>query len=306
MWRDVDQDAREPERDRPIAGRNGRSETDAERVSSDPRDVFARDLDLPHGATRERVQLQTRVFELRGSEVRTLATVGAFRVVPENDLRDAETRPRDLRHLRELGLLETRPYVLGKVRTTLVTLTARGRDLLEHGRREHQSSQTFYAGVAKPRELSHDAHVYRAYLRAADRLVTRGARIRRVVLEEELKRSYQRFLQASNRRRRDSDGRPDRGVEDIAEWARAQQLPMDGDHVQFPDVRLEYDDRDDRRAFEDVEVTTPHYRGAHAAAKARSGFSRYRATGARLGGMSSSSRGGGRGFEPRLSEEMLE
>jgi hypothetical protein len=306
MWRDVDHDPREPERDQPIVGRHGRSETDAERVSSDPRDVFARDLDLPRGATRERVHLQTRVFELRGSEVRTLATVGAFRVVSETDLRDAERRPRDLRHLCELGLVETRPYVLGKVRTTLVTLTTSGRDLLEHGRREHRSSQMFYAGVTKPRELSHDAHVYRAYLRAADRLVTRGARIRRVVLEEELKRSYHRFLQASNRRRRDSDGRPDRSVEDIAEWARTQQLPMDGDHVQFPDVRLEYDDRDDRRAFEDVEVTTPHYRGAHAAAKARSGFSRYRATGARLGGISSSSRSGGRGFDPRLAEEMLE
>ena len=39
--------------------------------------------------------------------------------------------------------------------------------------------------------------------------------------------------------RRDSDGRPDRSADEIAEWARAHQLPMGDDHVQFPDVRIE-------------------------------------------------------------------
>jgi len=81
---------------------------------------------------------------------------------------------------------------------------------------------------------------------------------------------------------------------------------MDDEHVQFPDLRIEYDDRDGRVLTEDVEVTTAHYRGAHAAAKARSGFSCYRAVGARLGGGSGSSRSGGRGFDPRVAEEILE
>ena len=35
---------------------------------------------------------------------------------------------------------------------------------------------------------------------------------------------------------------------------------------------IEYDDRDGRRGVEDLEVITPHYRGAHAAAKAAAGF----------------------------------
>jgi hypothetical protein len=86
------------------------------------------------------------------------------------------------------------------------------------------------------------------------------------VLDNELKREYQRFLQASNRRRRDSDGRPDRSAEEIAEWARAHQLPLDNDHVQFPDVRIEYD-IDGRDHTLDLEVMTPHYRGAHALAR---------------------------------------
>lgn len=48
-------------------------------------------------------------YSLRGSESRTLATVGAFRVVSSRDLRDHRDRPADprsgdLRHLREEGL----------------------------------------------------------------------------------------------------------------------------------------------------------------------------------------------------------
>ena len=241
--------------------------------------------------------------------MRTLAAVGAFRVVPEADLRaHPDTGSRDIRHLRELGLVETRPFVVGNTRTTLVSLTERGRELLERARSDDRqpSRQTFYAGVSKPRELAHDAQLYRAYARAAERIASRGGRVRRVVLEEELKRSYQRFLQASNRGRRDSDGRSDRKASEIAEWAHAQQLPLHEGRVQLPDVRIGSDDRDGRRAIEDVEVTTPHYRGAHATAKAQSGFTCYRSVGARVGGGGSGGRGGGRGFNPRVAEEVLE
>ena len=45
--------------------------------------------------------------------------------------------------------------------------------------------------MGKPRELTHDTKVYRAYQRAEER---QGGRVRRVVLDYELKRDYQRFL----------------------------------------------------------------------------------------------------------------
>ncbi len=274
----------------------------------DLRDVFTRGLDLPREEARERVYLHSRTYELRGSEARTLATVGAFRVVPAVDLRGQDqSASNDVRHLRDLGLVRTVPYVVGKTRTTLVTLTERGRDLVESARRDRtgHSGQTFYAGISKPRELAHDAHVYRAYARSAERLVGKGARVRRVVLDDELKSAYQGFLQSSNRGRRESTGRPGRDADEIARWALENQLPMREAHVQFPDVRIEYDDRDGRPGIEDVEILTPHYRGAHATGKASSGFTCYRAVGARLGGSSGSGRGGGRGFDPRVAEEFL-
>jgi hypothetical protein len=317
MWREVD--PRDVDRDRPALSRGSRAGSPdvSERGStSDPRETLTRDLNLPRGHSRERVRVHERNYDLRGSEVRTLAAAGTFRVVPAADLReqyrDAGMQDRDLAHLRRQGLIRTMPYVVGRTRTRLVTLTDRGREVLEESRRARGSepSQAFYAGVSKPRELAHDVRLYRAYEHAADRLAARGSRLRRVVLEEELKRDYQRFLQASNRGRRDATGRPDRAAEEIERWARERHLPYVDGHVELPDVRLEYEERDGRRGIEDVEVTTPHYRGAHAAAKARSGFTCYRAVGARVGGgrlgLAGGGRRGGRGFDPRVAEEFLQ
>ena len=245
----------------------------------------------------------------------TLATVGAFRAVPESDLRDSNSERQGRRDRRARSgcansvLSRTMPYVVGQTRTAVVTLTDRGRAVLESARhdRDGQRAQAFHAGILKPRELAHDARLYAAYLKSSERLIAGGARVRRVVLEEDLKRDYQRFLQESNRGRRDSSGRPDREPEEIERWARERELPFDDGHVQFPDVRIEYDDRDGHARVEDVEVTTPNYRGAHASAKVRAGFTRYRATGARLAGSGSGRRGGrgarssSSGGDPRMT-----
>jgi hypothetical protein len=151
--------------------------------------------------------------------------------------------------------------------------------------------------------LTHDAHVYRAYQRAEERLRHRGASVRRVVLDYELKREYQQFLQARNRGRADSDGRPDRDAEEIAAWAREHDLPYFDGSVHFPDARLEYEDRDREFRHEDIEVVTPHYRGAHAAGTVRAGFSAY-GIGLRI---STSGRSGrsARGSRRGVIEELL-
>ena len=81
---------------------------------------------------------------------------------------------------------------------------------------------------------------------------------------------------------------------------RDHDLPYFDDRVHFPDLRIEYQDCDGRDRVEDVEVLTPHYRGAHAAAAGRSGFTCYRSMGGRAGG-----RRGGRASGPRLAEEFL-
>jgi len=124
--------------------------------------------------------------------------------------------------------------------------------------------------------------VYGAYRQASDGLRDRGAEIRGVAFERELKREYQQFLQEGNRDRPDSDGRPGRDDREIEEWAREHDLPYFDDRVHFPDLRIEYELEGERRHL-DVEVVTPHYRGAHGSSRAQCGFSCYASRGGRGG-----------------------
>jgi uncharacterized membrane protein YgcG len=200
-------------------------------------------------------------------------------------------------------------------RDVAIVLTKDGRDLLESSRRDlsHEGQdhrrdhgQEFYAELKKPREVEHDVQVYRAYLLEAERLIEQGARVDHVVLDYELKREYQQWLHEHDRDRDDADGRPDREPHEIEEWAHEHDLPYFDDQVHFPDLRIEYEHPDGRWDHQDVEVITVHYRGSHAAAATRSGFSCYRGGSARLGGGGGGSRGGGRSANPHLAEEFLD
>jgi DNA-binding MarR family transcriptional regulator len=292
--------------DRDWGGRSGRGDHDSR--GGHERSPFTRDLDLPGGDERECVRSRRGDYDLDGVDSEALATIGAFRVVQVEDLRHAleasrggATPDQRVDRLRESGLLERIP--LDGRRQDVVVLTNRGRELLEAHRlpRPGEPRQAFYAGLRKPRELSHDAQVYTAYRRAEERLRGQGGRVRRVVLDYELKRDYQRFLQERNRGRADSDGRPDRTAEEVVAWARQHDLPYFDGHVHFPDARIEYEDALRDLRHEDIEVVTPHYRGAHAATAARSGLRRY---GAGLGGGGGAGRSG-RARRGGLADELL-
>lgn len=272
---------------------------DTERAHThDPREVFVRGLDLPRGDECEVVlDARDRAYELDGEDARTLAVVGAFRVVTERDLPD----PRDLafdarnddRNLERQGLLKAVPL---DGRDRVVTLTDRGRRLLEAHRRDRgpERRQAFHAGISRRRELTHDASLYRAYREAEARLREQGAEVTRVVLEVDLKREYQEWLQANNRGRSDSDGRPDRSEREVESWAREHDLPYFDGSVHFPDFRIEYE-VDGRDRHEDIEVVTEHYRGGHAAGRAQTGFTCYGSGGRR----------GGRSALPGIAEDLI-
>ena len=291
--------------DEPSRGGRGSSHgAHWEQPAVDVREVFSRSLDLPRSDIRERVHLKDRTYELKASEVRALATIGAFRVVDVRDLdtgsRDARTG--DLAHLRNLKLIDvSAPQFRDGERAALVTLTHEGKALLDHHRSSQShangAAQAYYAGLAKPREARHDAQLYRSYLDAAARLQNNGARIQRVLLDYELKRDYQRFLQASNRGAHDSSGRPDRTPDELNDWAASHHLPIHDGHVQFPDVRIEYEHPDGRRDHQDIELTTEHYSARHMAGRRASGFTLVRAA--------ASSRRGGKPFDPHNAERTL-
>lgn len=135
----------------------------------DPREGLMRALDLPRGEERELVVVRDRIYELDCEDSRTLAAVGAFRVVPEHDLDAAHG---SLEHLHEQGLVKT--VDLGDNARRL-TLTREGRHLLESHSldREDRPSQVFYAGVSREREVDHDSNLYATYRQVNEGVVSR-------------------------------------------------------------------------------------------------------------------------------------
>jgi hypothetical protein len=265
-----------------------------DRDDHDPRDGLMHDLDLPRGDERELVVDRDRVYELDGEDSLALAAVGAFRVVPEHDLDLPHDTLESLQSQRLVELVDLGDSERG------LTLTTEGRDLLASHllERDREPSQMFYAGVSRSREIDHDSNLYATFRQEEARLRDEHPdfEIRRVILEQDLKREYQEFLQEPNRGRSDSDGRPGRDENEVRDWAREHDLPYFDDQVHFPDYRIEYE-LGGRELHQDVELFTPHYRGAHAASHAQTGFRIY---------VVASRGGGGRsGPRPRGMEEFL-
>jgi len=78
-----------------------------------------------------------------------------------------------------------------------VTLTKESHKLLSRGE-VLPSSQAIYHGLKKPKEGSHDAHLYRLYHKVSDEIERQGGRVIRVQLDYEMKDElYSRLARAS-------------------------------------------------------------------------------------------------------------
>jgi DNA-binding MarR family transcriptional regulator len=223
---------------------------------------------------REPRPTRERTYDLRDSEVQTLADIGAFRAIKTEDLiqyrygGDAPAARRDLKHLVEQGLLRRRTTY--PERNVYVGLTLRGRRYIEHHRSENTASrQVFYHGFVKPREARHDAAIYQLYQRGAERITREGGRVNRVILDFELKASINRELSTIH-------SLP--AEEQLArrqEIAEAHGLVVVSGKIPLPDLRLEYETPDQQQAKVDLELVSGEYRQSQIADKSRAGFTLY-------------------------------
>jgi len=169
----------------------------------------------------------------------------------------------------------------------VLALTKDGLEVLERhwaeDREDDEDRQEFYAGVVKPRELAHDAQLYRLFQTERDELESEGASVTHVALDFELKRDYHQYVEERVREGADRD-------EARREFAEEHDLPFRSKQTQLPDLRVEYETPDGQRGYRDLELATESYSRTQLAGKHFAGFRVYRAAGARLG--SSSSRGG--------------
>jgi hypothetical protein len=213
---------------------------------------------------------RNREYSLRDSEVRTLTDLGKFRVVPADDLArfgydgDRPQMESDVRNLARHGLVEQKTIEgHSSFSTKVLTLTKDGHWLLERAQFVCDRQATYH-GVVKPKEARHDADLYRLYRQVARDIEDSGGKVRRVVLDFELKKD---LYQGLSRMRPDKDPRYERIF-----IANQFDLKVVNGQIPIPDLRIEYEDDCREIRHLDLEVATRDYRPQGLGEKAKAGF----------------------------------
>ena len=126
--------------------------------------------------------------------------------------------------------------------------------------------QKAWSGIVKPGELEHDTAVFRAARIEQVKLIERGAVLKRIRIDAELKGEVARASEAAR-------ARGGKEAADRARLAKAEELglPVKEGRVEIPDAQLEYE-IGGRTGRVNVEVATGHYSGKTIAGKAAAGF----------------------------------
>jgi hypothetical protein len=213
-----------------------------------------------------------RNYHLNSSQAAMLRDVGAFRTITAESLRqhlyqgNAERFKKDLSNLSDHRLVTVQPDSQGKDR--YVSLTREGKGVTESHLRSN-SSQSVYSGIVKKRELRHDAALYEMYQKEAQKISKSGGAPKRVVLDFELKKNVNRQLAKIQNL---SPAERERQRKEIAD---AHELKIINGKIQIPDVRVEYESREQEQCKVDLECVTGHYKARQIAAKTAAGFKLY-------------------------------
>jgi hypothetical protein len=222
------------------------------------------------------VRAGRQIYSTSPDERETMYDLGRFRVISSEDLaavryQGNEARMRqDLRSLITQRLVQRKSVWTGRdgETDTFWTLTKAGKRLVKRQYPVPQG-QGIYGGFVKPAELRHDAAIYRVYQREAAYIEKQGGRVRRVVLDYELKKkAYSPLAKAKALP-------PAEYTKRQAEIAREHGLKVVNGHMVLPDLRIHYEDRYGVSAQIDLEVASENYHGSHAAEKAAAGFRIY-------------------------------
>jgi hypothetical protein len=227
---------------------------------------------------RTRHQDRGQSYSLRESEIRTMADIGRFRAVDVKDLarfayQGDEARAKyDLENLRAQGLVEEKTFFQAhKSARKIVTLTERGHWVARKVS-GLSKEQRIYHGIVKPRELDHDADLYKVYQKAVQKIQEKGGKPLRVRLDSELKESINREKEAAGHL---PEGMRRRWLQAVAE---EHGLTMDGTTIHLPDIQVEYETAEGRVERENLELLSRNYREDGIRGKATAGFKIYART----------------------------
>ena len=217
--------------------------------------------------------VRDRAYLLRDSEMHSLKEIGKFRVIAVTDLAkhaydgDRERMEKDIRGLARQSLVTDKTVEISQKKTLrVVTLTKAGHRLLTKTD-QLPDDQPIYHGLVKPREVKHDADLYRLYQKEVARIERGGGRPVRVLLDYELKRNLNHDLALLGSEKNDLDRK--------GEVAEKHDLQLVNGKIPVPDLRVEYETSELELRHVDLELATRDYRPRAMAAKASAGFSMY-------------------------------
>ena len=220
-----------------------------------------------------------RTFSLRSSEIAAMRDIGTFRTVDARDLArfvygGDEPRLRyDLESLRAQGLVEEKTlFRAHKSARKLVTLTAEGQRIVRKASGLPEE-QRLYHGFVKPKELDHDADLYKVYQKAAEEIRQKGGRPTLVRLDFELKESINRAKEAVGHMSEHERRRL------LATVAQEQGLTLDDGTIHLPDIQVEYETREGGVERQNLELLSRNYREEGIRGKAAAGFKIYARSG---------------------------
>jgi hypothetical protein len=226
-----------------------------------------------HGDSPRAHHVRDRAYLLRDSEIHSLKEVGTFRVIPAADLAihayggNRQRMERDVRRLVRHGLLTDETMEISQKKTLrVITLTKAGHRFLKKTN-QLPDDQPLYHEWVKPREVKHDADLYRLYQKEAARIERGGDRPIRVLLDFQLKHNLNRDLALLGPEKDDPDRK--------RQVAEKHGLQLVNGKIPVPDLRVEYETPEGALRHVDLELATRDYRPRALAEKARAGFSLY-------------------------------
>lgn len=229
---------------------------------------------LPHAIPGVRLHQEERQLLYETGRFRVLSLKDAAQTIYSGDEHALSS---DLRYLKEQGLVSIDIVNARRdgrsvpvERLEVITLTRDGEQLARSAN-QIDPGQRLYHGLVKPREVEHDAQIYRAYLKEWEKIEREGGENPRVKLDFEIKSEVQKAIHAARK------VEPDRDMGEIKQQvAQEHELPFIDGQIQIPDARILYDrDQGSRAGFSDIEVATAAYRPGHLRAKAQAGFHIY-------------------------------
>lgn len=269
----TDQPERQSSTSSPAIGRGGSNDPSTDAVERKERPT---ENTTPRAAARRtQHQERDRTYSLRSSEMEAMVDIGRFRIVDVQDLSrfayrgDAARMRQDLESLCKQGLVEQKTvFRAHKSARKVVTLTDEGHRIVTklRGLRE---GQRVYHGFVKPKEIDHDADLYKVYQKAVQEIQEKGGKPLRVRLDFELKERVNRAKEAARKL-----PEKERAML-LSTVAEENGLAIKGTTVHLPDIQVEYETRDGKIERENLELLSQNYREAGIRGKVAAGFKIY-------------------------------